>query len=66
MLWIGGAIHENYKGYKCDKLGSHIDISSSLLAQFNMSCEEFNWSNNLFSLVEKNLLFHMLFIKDLV
>ena len=53
MLWIGGAVHENYKGYKCDKLGSHIDISSTLLAQFNMSCEEFNWSNNLFSLVEK-------------
>ena len=35
MLWFGEVLKPNYKGSKCDKLSSHIDITPTILDQLD-------------------------------
>ena len=49
MLWYGDVLKDEYKARKMNRLGSHIDISSTLLGQLNIDYSEFNFSTNLFN-----------------
>lgn len=49
MLWYGEVLHENYAGSTHDQMGSHIDISATLLNQLNRNHSEFLWSRDLFN-----------------
>ena len=42
-------LKDEYKARKMNRLGSHIDISSTLLGQLNIDYSEFNFSTNLFN-----------------
>ena len=54
MLWIGEVIQEEYKGTQHGKMGSHIDITPSVLAQLNMDISAYRWGNNLFNPTTKS------------
>ena len=61
MLWMGEVIQEEYKGTQHNKMGSHIDIAPSVLAQLNRDNSAYHWGNNLFNpttLVEVPYAFH--------
>jgi len=49
MLWFGDVLKQEYKGEKHDKMGSHIDISPSLLIQLNLNNSLFHFGNDLFN-----------------
>tara|TARA_B100000963_G_C22640451_1_gene680080 strand:- start:5870 stop:7474 length:1605 start_codon:yes stop_codon:yes gene_type:complete len=49
MLWYGDVLKDKYKARKMNRLGSHIDISSTLLGQLNIDYSEFKFSTNLFN-----------------
>ena len=36
MLWFGEVLNKEYQGSKCDNLGSHIDITSTILGQLGV------------------------------
>ena len=46
MLWYGEVLNVNYKGKKCDILGSHIDITSTLLGQFDIDATSYKFGDN--------------------
>ncbi len=55
MLWYGDAIKDKYKGKEWNKLGSHIDISPTILSQlgfenksYKFGFDIFNFQNNTF------------------
>lgn len=47
MLWIGGALKEEYRGTTIDKVASHIDIAPTLLHQLHIDCAHYGWSKNI-------------------
>ena len=47
LLFFGNVIKDEYKGMKCDKLGSQTDIVGTLLPQLVIDTKEFHWSKNL-------------------
>lgn len=47
MLWLGGALKEEFRGQHIDKLCSYIDLSFTLLHQLNISTDEYHWSNDI-------------------
>ena len=47
MLFYGDVIKPEYRGYKCDKLGGHHDLASTLLHQLNLDAKPFKWSIDL-------------------
>jgi len=49
MLWMGEVLKKEYKGKQYIKMGSHIDISASILAQLNLNNSDFYFGNNLFN-----------------
>jgi phosphoglycerol transferase MdoB-like AlkP superfamily enzyme len=49
MLWIGEVLSEQYKGKQHNKMGSHIDITPSVLAQLNLNNKAYNFGNDLFN-----------------
>jgi len=49
MLWMGEVLKEEYKGKQHVKMGSHIDISPSLLAQLDLNNSAFHFGNDLFN-----------------
>ena len=49
MLWTGEVLKKEYQGKKHVKMGSHIDISTSLLAQLNLNTSAFHFGNDLFN-----------------
>ena len=55
MLWIGEVLSEHYKGKQHNKMGSHIDITPSVLAQLNLNNKAYNFGNDLFNLTAKSV-----------
>ena len=49
MLWMGEVLKEEYKGKRHVKMGSHIDISPSILAQLNLNNKPYHFGNDLFN-----------------
>ena len=47
MLFLGGAIKDEFRGTQIDKYGSQIDIASTLLHQLDIKSDKFRWSKNL-------------------
>ena len=47
MLFYGDVIKPEFRGYKCDKLGGHHDLASTLLHQLNLNAKPFRWSIDL-------------------
>jgi phosphoglycerol transferase MdoB-like AlkP superfamily enzyme len=55
MLWMGEVLKKEYKGKQHSKIGSHIDISSSLLAQLSINNTPYLFGNDLFNPKTKSL-----------
>ena len=47
LLFFGGAIKEQYRGKRIDKLGCQTDIAATLLAQLNLPHQQFRYSKDL-------------------
>jgi len=47
LLFLGGAIKEEYRGKKISKIGGQTDIAATLLDQLGLPSSEFNWSKDL-------------------
>jgi phosphoglycerol transferase MdoB-like AlkP superfamily enzyme len=54
MLITGGALKENYRGKKYDKIASHVDIGKTVLHQLHLNADKFYWSKNLFNPYQKH------------
>ncbi len=48
LMW-GGAVKDEYRGLKIDKIGSQADLAKTLLNQMNLNSDEFHWSKDLFN-----------------
>jgi len=53
MLWYGAAIKEEYKGKEWNKLGSHIDISPTILNQLGYENKSYKFGFDIFNFHEK-------------
>lgn len=49
MLWLGGALKDEYKGRQWDKICSHIDLSKTILVQLGFPGDKYGWSRNIFN-----------------
>ena len=49
MLWLGGALKEEWRGTTVDKLCSYVDLPLTLLKQLGMETSDFSWSNDIFN-----------------
>jgi phosphoglycerol transferase MdoB-like AlkP superfamily enzyme len=55
MLWIGEVLSEQYKGKQHNKMGSHLDITPSILAQLNLANKAYHFGNDLFNPTAKSV-----------
>jgi len=55
MLWMGEVLREQYRGKQHKKMGSHIDITPSILAQLNINNKAYHFGNNLFNPTAKSV-----------
>jgi phosphoglycerol transferase MdoB-like AlkP superfamily enzyme len=55
MLWLGEVLNKNYKGKQHNKMGSHIDITPSILAQLTVNNKAYQFGNNLFNPTAKSV-----------
>jgi phosphoglycerol transferase MdoB-like AlkP superfamily enzyme len=55
MLWLGEVLSEKYKGKQHLKMGSHIDITPSILAQLNLNNKAYDFGNDLFNTTSKSI-----------
>lgn len=49
MLWLGGALKEEWRGQQIDKLCSYLDLPLTLLKQLGMDYANYQWSNDIFN-----------------
>ncbi len=49
MLWFGDVLKQEYKGEKHDKMGSHIDIASTILNQLDFNHDQYTYGRDLFN-----------------
>jgi phosphoglycerol transferase MdoB-like AlkP superfamily enzyme len=49
MLLLGGALKDEYKGKKIERISSNGDLPVTLLKQLGMDCSSFGWSRDLFN-----------------
>jgi len=49
MLWMGEVLSEEYKGKQHNKMGSHLDVTPSVLAQLNVNNKAYQFGNDLFN-----------------
>jgi len=47
MLWLGGALKNEFRGKQIDKLCSQIDIPYTILRQLDINSDSYKWSNNI-------------------
>jgi phosphoglycerol transferase MdoB-like AlkP superfamily enzyme len=47
LLFLGGAIRQEYRGTVCSKLGNQHDIASTVLSQLKIGRTQFRWSKDL-------------------
>ena len=57
LLFMGGAIKEQYRGMKIHKLGGQTDIAASILGQLNLPYGDYKWSKDLFNPTSKSFAF---------
>ena len=55
MLWMGEVLNEECKGKQHKKMGSHLDITTSVLAQLNINNKVYNFGNDLFNTTAKSV-----------
>lgn len=55
MLWTGGVLKDVYRGKQHHKIGSHIDISPSILAQLELNSKAYKFGNDLFNLTTMSM-----------
>ena len=58
MLFCGDVIDQKYRGYKMSKLGSQIDVVSTLLNQLNITADKYTWSKNLMNPTTKSFAYY--------
>ncbi len=49
MLFWGPVIKKEYRGTRCEKVCSQIDLAATLLKQLDLDASAFTWSKNLFN-----------------
>ena len=49
MMFVGGALKEEYKGQTHNKIASQTDLTKTLLNQLKFGSKEFKWSKDLFN-----------------
>ena len=49
MMFLGGALKDEYKGTRHNKIASQTDLTKTLLNQLNFESNEFKWSKDLFN-----------------
>lgn len=49
LLFLGGALKEEFKNNKSNKLCSNVDIASTMLKQLKMPANKFFWSKDIFN-----------------
>lgn len=49
MLWLGGALKDEWRGKQWDKLCSYIDLPPTLLNQLQIKNSDFRWSHDIFN-----------------
>jgi len=57
LLLYGDVVKEAFRGKKMDKVGSQQDLAATLLAQLDISAENFTWSKNLLNPYTKDFAF---------
>jgi len=54
MLWMGEVLNEEYKGKQHEKMGSHLDVTPSILAQLSLDNKVYHFGNDLFNPTTKS------------
>jgi phosphoglycerol transferase MdoB-like AlkP superfamily enzyme len=57
LLFMGGAIKDEYRGTRIHKFGGQTDIAASVLGQLNLPYSQFKWSKDLFNPGSKSFAF---------
>lgn len=57
LVFLGGAIKDEYRGKKIHKLGTQTDIAATVLAQLNLPYNQFKWSKDLLNPGSKSFAF---------
>ncbi len=58
LLLFGGALKQEFKNYRVEKVGNQIDIPTILLSQLNLNADDFAYSKNLLSPKTKGFAFY--------
>lgn len=58
MLFYGNVIKEEFRGSRCEKVCSQIDLAAALLKQTDLPSERFKWSKNIFNPCTKEFAFY--------
>ncbi len=57
LIW-GGALKDAYKGAKYDRVGSQLDIASTVLHQLDMPSNHYRWSKNMMNPYTKEFAYY--------
>jgi phosphoglycerol transferase MdoB-like AlkP superfamily enzyme len=57
LLFMGGAIKDEYRGTRIHKLGGQTDIAATVLAQLDLPYDQFKWSKDLLNPGSKSFAF---------
>ena len=58
MLWFGNILKKEFQGKTCQVIGSHVDISETLLSQLNFNSDLFQWGKNMFNPYSKEFVYY--------
>jgi phosphoglycerol transferase MdoB-like AlkP superfamily enzyme len=58
FLLLGGALKEEYKGRKNDRIASQVDFPVTILSFLGLSHKEFHWSRNMFDTISAEYAFY--------
>ncbi len=58
LLIVGGALKDEFRGKNNERIGSQLDISSTLLHQLNLNSKDYRWSKNLMNPYSNNFAFY--------
>lgn len=61
MLFLGGALKDEFKGKTHDKIVSQLDINSTILHQLNIKSKAFPWSRNSLNPYTKSSAFYIVY-----
>ncbi|NTW32071.1 MAG: sulfatase, partial [Bacteroidetes bacterium] len=58
LLFYGDVIRDEFKGTVCNKIGSQVDLASTLLHQSGLKSKSFEWSKNLLNPISTGFAFY--------